>query len=90
MLPELQGIYVPQLVDGATKLQVNTFCVHGGPGGRLSGIQGSVTCANPELLELLPEFKTKQEKSDKIVGKVGWGGVCGGIVGWVVAVLGGW
>lgn len=36
----LQGIYVPKPTEeGTIQLQVNTFCVHGGPGGRLSGIQ---------------------------------------------------
>ena len=30
---------VPQQMGEGIKLQVNTFCIHGGPGGRLSGIQ---------------------------------------------------
>lgn len=54
---------------GSIRLQVNTFCVHGGPGGRLSGIQGSVSCANPALLEVLPEFLSEQERADAIVEK---------------------
>ncbi len=36
----VQGIYVPKSQEeGVVQLEVNTFCVHGGPGGRLSGIQ---------------------------------------------------
>jgi len=31
--------------------------------------QGSVSCANPVLLELLPEFKSAQERADAIVEK---------------------
>ncbi|PRW57540.1 lipocalin-like domain [Chlorella sorokiniana] len=65
-----QGIYVPKTEEeGIVRLQVNTFCVHGGPGGRLSGIQGSVSCANPILLEVLPEFKSPQEVADGIEAK---------------------
>lgn len=38
----VQGIYVPKSQEeGVVALEVNTFCVHGGPGGRLSGIQAS-------------------------------------------------
>ncbi|KAL4422932.1 hypothetical protein ABPG75_009129 [Micractinium tetrahymenae] len=66
----LQGIYVPlEDPEGAIRLQVNTFCVHGGPGGRLSGIQGSVSCADPAVLELLPEFKTEMDKMEGLVAK---------------------
>ncbi|KAI7842606.1 hypothetical protein COHA_003710 [Chlorella ohadii] len=65
-----QGIYVPKSQEeGVVQLEVNTFCVHGGPGGRLSGIQGSVSCVNPILLEVLPEFKSPQEVSDGIEAK---------------------
>lgn len=65
-----QGIYVPKSQEeGVVRLEVNTFCVHGGPGGRVSGIQGSVSCANPILLEVLPEFKTAQEVADGIEAK---------------------
>ena len=31
--------------------------------------QGSVSCANPILLELLPEFESEQERADGIVEK---------------------
>jgi hypothetical protein len=66
----MQGIYVPKEdVPGTIRLTVNTFCVHGGPAGRLSGIQGSVTCANPVLLELLPEFESELERAEGIVEK---------------------
>lgn len=69
-----QGIYTPQSnEEGELKLSVSTFCVHRPPGategGRLSGIQGSVSCANPIFLELLPEFKSDQERADDILEK---------------------
>lgn len=54
----LQGLYKKIRFD---QLEVSTFCFHGGPNGRLSGITGSVTCADPAALELLPEFKTDLE-----------------------------
>ena len=50
-------------------LDVSTFCVHGGPEGRLSGIQGEVTCANPLLLRYLPEFESALEREEEIVEK---------------------
>lgn len=51
----LQGIYTPRETDdpeGKIELTVNTFCAHGSPDGRVSGIQGAVTCANPVLLKV--------------------------------------
>lgn len=35
-----QGIYQPRDANGSIGLTVNTFCFHGGPNGRISGIQG--------------------------------------------------
>eukprot|EP00884_Botryococcus_braunii_P012231 jgi/Botrbrau1/21008/Bobra.0144s0024.1 len=67
-----QGIYTPRETDdpeGKIELTVNTFCAHGSPQGRVSGIQGAVTCANPVLLKLLPEFKSELDKGDEIVEK---------------------
>lgn len=65
-----QGIYVlEEDPEERIRLQVNTFCVHGGPGGRLSGIQGTVSCANPVVLELLPEFKSEMDVMEGVVSK---------------------
>ncbi|GMH40056.1 hypothetical protein BSKO_07960 [Bryopsis sp. KO-2023] len=65
-----QGIYMPkELENGAIGISVNTFCLHGGPKGRISGIQGSVSCAQPALLKLLPEFETEFERREGIVAK---------------------
>lgn len=62
------GIY--RLVPGVPgKLKVSTFCVHGSPKGRISGLQGEVTCADAAALRLLPEFETKLERSEGVVEK---------------------
>lgn len=62
------GIY--RLVPGTSdKLRVSTFCVHGGPKGRISGLQGDVTCADPAGLRLLPEFLTPLERKEAILEK---------------------
>lgn len=46
----VQGIYVPKSQEeGVVRLEVNTFCVHGGPGGRVSGIQARPTPVLPGL-----------------------------------------
>lgn len=37
----------------------------------LSRPQGSVSCADPAVLELLPEFKTEMDKMEGLVAKVG-------------------
>lgn len=64
------AVYVPDSGPGAPiRLEVNTFCVHGGPEGRLSGIQGAVSCADPVLLAVLPEFESAQEREEGIVAK---------------------
>lgn len=64
-----QGIYTPKEMAEGIKLEVDTFCVHGSPTGRLSGILGSVSCANPLLLEVLPEFLTPAERQEGIIEK---------------------
>ena len=46
----LQGIYVPKSQEeGVVRLEVNTFCVHGGPGGRVSGIKARPASVLPGL-----------------------------------------
>eukprot|EP00210_Caulerpa_lentillifera_P001344 g1293.t1 len=65
-----QGVYVPRTgPNGEIKLEVNTFCFHGGSTGRLSGIRGDVTCANPRDLYLLPEYKTELEREEMVKEK---------------------
>lgn len=42
----LQGVYT---IDTATPaIQVDTFCVHGGPDGYITGIRGRVQCLSEE------------------------------------------
>lgn len=44
----LQGVYT---FDGESKppsIQVDTFCVHGGPDGYITGIRGKVQCLSEE------------------------------------------
>ena len=51
-----QGIYTPkQSEEGEIRLQVDTFCLHGGPSGRLSGIQARMRRAacNPRMQHLV-------------------------------------
>ncbi|CAD7704862.1 unnamed protein product [Ostreobium quekettii] len=65
-----QGIYSPkQMSKGKIALEVNTFCVHGSPKGRVSGIQGQVSCAPPAELKLMPEFETDLERKEMIEEK---------------------
>lgn len=66
-----QGIYMPKkgAKEGKMGLEVNTFCVHGSPTGRISGIQGQVTCTNPEELKLKPQVETALERKEAIVEK---------------------
>lgn len=45
----MQGVYT---VDtNAPAIQVDTFCVHGGPDGYITGIRGKVQCVSEEDLE---------------------------------------
>lgn len=68
----VQGIYSIR-EEPASKpglhLDVSTFCVHGSPTGRISGIKGAVTCADPYPLSLLPEFETTLERQEGIFEK---------------------
>ena len=57
-----QGIYTARKTEsGSIQLDVSTFCVHGGPDGRLSGIQGQVGsraagAAPPQLVPAVAPF----------------------------------
>ena len=62
-----QGVYKR---TGDNQLEVSTFCFHGSPTGRLSGIVGRVSCANPAVLKLLPEFESDLERQLMIRIKV--------------------
>lgn len=42
----LQGIYT--FDPNAAAIQVDTFCVHGGPNGYITGIRGKVQCLSEE------------------------------------------
>lgn len=42
-----QGIYTPKEMAEGIKLEVDTFCVHGSPTGRLSGILVRTCCRSP-------------------------------------------
>jgi hypothetical protein len=62
------------MVPGSEKsegvqLEVSTFCVHGGPNGKISGITGAVSCADSYALSLLPEFETPLEREEQIAEK---------------------
>ena len=43
--------------------------MHGGPTGKISGITGAVSCAEPFALSLLPEFETPLEREEGIAEK---------------------
>lgn len=45
----------------APAIQVDTFCVHGGPAGYLTGIRGKVQCLPEEDLEKNETVLEKQE-----------------------------
>lgn len=59
-----QGIY--GMDDTTGEIQVDTFCVHGGPGGKISGIQGKVTCLSDEGRD---KYATPVELMEKIESK---------------------
>lgn len=46
---KLQGVYTVDM--NAPAIQVDTFCVHGGPDGYITGIRGKVQCLSEEDLE---------------------------------------
>lgn len=56
---ELQGVYSVDMESSA--IQVDTFCVHGGPDGYITGIRGRVQCLAEENLEKSATDLEKQE-----------------------------
>ncbi|XP_021734442.1 chloroplastic lipocalin-like [Chenopodium quinoa] len=54
-----QGIYTFDMK--APAIQVDTFCVHGGPDGYITGIRGKVQCLSEEDKELKETALEKQE-----------------------------
>lgn len=62
--PKLQGIYT---FDAKTlSIQVDTFCVHGGPDGYITGIRGKVQCLSEEDMA---KAETDLEGQEIIRGK---------------------
>lgn len=59
-----QGVYTFDKEKSA--IQVDTFCVHGGPDGYITGIRGNVQCLPEEELE---KNVTDLEKQEMIKGK---------------------
>ncbi|XP_027062506.2 chloroplastic lipocalin-like [Coffea arabica] len=59
-----QGVYTFDMT--APAIQVDTFCVHGGPDGYITGIRGKVQCLSGEDLE---KEATNLENSEMIKGK---------------------
>ncbi|KAJ8763692.1 hypothetical protein K2173_003164 [Erythroxylum novogranatense] len=59
-----QGVYTFDM--DAPAIQVDTFCVHGGPDGYITGIRGKVQCLSEEDLEM---NETNLEKKEVIKGK---------------------
>uniref|UniRef100_A0A2N9I325 Lipocalin/cytosolic fatty-acid binding domain-containing protein n=1 Tax=Fagus sylvatica TaxID=28930 RepID=A0A2N9I325_FAGSY len=59
-----QGVYTFDMETRA--IQVDTFCVHGGPNGYITGIRGKVQCLPEEDLE---KNETQLEKQDMIKEK---------------------
>lgn len=54
-----QGIYTFDMA--APAIQVDTFCVHGGPDGYITGIRGKVQCLSEEDKELKQTDLERQE-----------------------------
>lgn len=61
---ELQGVYTFERETPA--IQVNTFCVHGGPDGYITGIRGNVQCLSEDDLK---KNATDLEKREMIKEK---------------------
>lgn len=61
---KLQGIYTFDLDTPA--IQVDTFCVHGGPDGYITGIRGNVRCLSEDDKE---KDETELEKQEMIKEK---------------------
>lgn len=59
-----QGVYTFDM--NAPSIQVDTFCVHGGPDGYITGIRGKVQCVPGKDLE---KAETKLEKQEMIKEK---------------------
>lgn len=59
-----QGVYT--FNREAPSIQVDTFCVHGGPDGYITGIRGNVQCLSEEDLE---KKETDLERQEMIKGK---------------------
>ncbi|CAK7338425.1 unnamed protein product [Dovyalis caffra] len=59
-----QGVYTFDMEKPA--IQVDTFCVHGGPDGYITGIRGNVQCLSEDDLE---KSATELEKQEMIAGK---------------------
>ncbi|XP_065862327.1 chloroplastic lipocalin [Euphorbia lathyris] len=59
-----QGVYTYDMQGSA--IQVDTFCIHGGPDGYITGIRGKVQCLSEEDLE---KKETDQEKLEMIKEK---------------------
>ncbi|KAM6558742.1 hypothetical protein CsatA_027981 [Cannabis sativa] len=59
-----QGVYTFNME--APSIQVDTFCVHGGPDGYITGIRGKVQCLSGNDLE---QNETDLEKQEMIKGK---------------------
>ncbi|KAL6999323.1 hypothetical protein U1Q18_000483 [Sarracenia purpurea var. burkii] len=59
-----QGVYTYN--TNARAIQVDTFCVHGGPDGYITGIRGRVQCLSEEGLE---KNETDLEKQEMIIEK---------------------
>lgn len=64
MLMALQGVYSFDME--MPSIQVDTFCVHGGPDGYITGIRGKVQCLPGEELE---KQVTDLEKKEMIKEK---------------------
>lgn len=60
----LQGVYTFNVTTPA--IQVDTFCIHGGPDGYITGIRGKVQCLSQEDLE---KQETDLEKREMIKEK---------------------
>lgn len=64
LIYNLQGVYT--FDKKAAAIQVDTFCVHGGPDGYITGIRGKVQCLSEEDLEMK---ETELEKAEMIKQK---------------------
>lgn len=63
LLP-LQGVY--SFDEKSRSIQVDTFCVHGGPDGYITGIRGRVQCLSEEDMA---SAETDLERQEMIRGK---------------------